>query len=112
MNASKVEYSQRKLIMWYKINELFSKGLRQAQICRETGLDKKTVRRYHNMTYEEFVSSPSYHRNYIKLLDPYEDTVKGWLEAHCDLSSSQVHDWLRERYPDFPDVNAKTVLIM
>lgn len=109
MNASKVEYSQRKLIMWYKINELFSKGLRQAQICRETGLDKKTVRRYHNMSYEEFVSSPTYHRHYIKLLDPYESTVKEWLEAHSDLSSSQVHDWLKERYQDFPNVNAKTV---
>lgn len=30
----------------YKIKELIEKGYRQSQICRETGLDKKTVRLY------------------------------------------------------------------
>lgn len=109
MNAYELERPERKLVMWYKVKELSEKGLRQAQICRETGLDKKTVRRYLGMTYDEFVSSPTYHRMYVKLLDPYEDTVRRWLEAHNELSSSQVHDWLRERYKDLPSVNAKTV---
>lgn len=95
--------------MWYKVKELSEKGLRQAQICRETGLDKKTVKRYLGMTYDEFVSSPTYHRMYVRLLDPYEETVRRWLEAHNDLSSSQVHDWLKEHYASMPEVNAKTV---
>lgn len=50
------------------------------------------------MSYDELKSSESYKRMYIKLLDEYPD-----------LSSSQIHDWLRERYPDLPDVNSKTV---
>ena len=58
----------------------------------------KTVRKYPRMSYDEFKSSESYKRMYIKLLD-----------EHPDLSSSQVHDWMRERYPDLPDVNSKTV---
>jgi len=109
MNAFELESPERKLVMWYKVKELSERGLRQAQICRETGLDKKTVRRYLSMTYDEFVASPTYHRMYVKLLDPYEDTVYKWLDAHNDLSSAQVHDWLRERYDDLPGVNTKTV---
>ena len=109
MNAYELERPERKLVMWYKVKELSEKGLRQAQICRETGLDKKTVKRYLGMTYDEFVSSPTYHRMYVRLLDPYEETVRRWLEAHNDLSSSQVHDWLKEHYASMPEVNAKTV---
>src|SRR5574344_493758 len=57
----------------------------------------------------EFKSSASYRRMYIKVLDPYERKVYSWLDEHPDLSASQIHDWLRERYRDLPDVNAKTV---
>lgn len=35
--------------------------------------------------------------------------VSSWLEEHPDLSASQIHDWLRERYADLPEVNGKTV---
>ena len=95
--------------MWYKIKELIEKGSRQSQICRETGLDKKTVRRYQKMSYEEFTISSVYKRMYTKLLDPYEEEIRQWLEGHNDLSSSQIHDWLRERHSDIPEVNIKTV---
>lgn len=95
--------------MWYKCNEKKELGLTKAQIARELGLDVKTVRKYLRMSYDEFKSSGSYKRMYIKLLDAYESKVSGWLDEHPDLSSSQVHDWLRERYPDLPEVNSKTV---
>ena len=98
MNAGILESPERKLVMWYKCNEKKELGLTKAQIARELGLDVKTVRKYLRMSYDEFKSSESYKRMYIKLLD-----------EHPDLSSSQIHDWLRERYPDLPDVNSKTV---
>lgn len=84
-------------------------GLTKAQIARELGLDVKTVRKYLGMSYDEFKSSASYKRMYIKVLDPYESKVSEWLDEHPDLSSSQIHDWLRERYHDLPAVNSKTV---
>ena len=31
------------------------------------------------------------------------------LDSHPYLSSSQIRDWLREQYEDFPDVGQKTV---
>lgn len=109
MNALKLTSPQRKLVMWYKCKELFEKGFTKAQICRTTHLDKKTVRRYLRMSSEEFINSQSYKRMYLRKLDPYEEVVRGWLEKYNDLSSSQIHDWLRERYSNLPRVNPKTV---
>ena len=109
MNAYELESPERKLVMWYKCKEKFDSGLSKAQIARELGLDVKTVRRYLRMSYDEFKSSESYKRMYIKILDPYESKVYEWLDEHPDLSASQIHDWLRERYEDLPDVNGKTV---
>ena len=109
MNAYELESPERKLVMWYKCKEKFEQGLSKAQIARELGLDVKTVRRYLKMSYDEFKSSESYKRMYIKVLDPYESKVYDWLNEHNDLSASQIHDWLRDRYDDLPQVNSKTV---
>lgn len=109
MDAYELTSPEWKLVMWYKCKELFDKGLSKAQICRETGLDKKTVRRYLHMSREEFMNSQTYKRMYVHLLDPYEGQVRMWLEAHNDLSSAQIYDWLREHHEDLPDVNIKTV---
>ena len=109
MNAYELESPERKLVMWYKCKEKREMGLTKAQIARELGLDVKTVRRYLSMSYDEFKSSGSYKRMYMKVLDSYESKVYGWLDEHPDLSSSQIYDWLRERYEDFPTVNIKTV---
>ena len=109
MNAYELESPERKLVMWYKCKEKFDSGLSKAQIARELGIDVKTVRHYLRMSYEEFKASESYKRMYIKVLDPYEGKVFEWLDAHPDLSASQIHDWLRERYEALPKVNGKTV---
>lgn len=109
MNAYKLESPERKLVMWYKCKENSEKGLKKAQIARNIGHDVKTVRKYLSMSYDEFKSSESYKRVYVRLLDPYESKVYKWLDDQPDLSSSQIHDWLRERYPDLPQVNSKTV---
>lgn len=109
MNAYELTSPQKKLVMWYKCTELFSKGFTKAQISRELGINRKTVRRYLRMSFEEFTGSYTYYRQYIKKLSPYEEKVRMWLDAHNDLSSSQIHDWLRENYSTLPTVDVKTV---
>lgn len=109
MNAQNLESPERKLIMWYKIKEKKANGFKKLQISRELGIDVKTVRRYLKMSYAEFKSSETYKRKYIKRLDCYEDIIRKWLDMHPDLSSSQVYDWLREHYKNFPQVSIKTV---
>ena len=40
--------------MWYKVNELKSKGLNKSQISKELGIDRATVRKYISMNESEF----------------------------------------------------------
>lgn len=98
-----------KLIMWSKINELISNGLKKSQISRLLGLDRGTVRRYASMSLEEFTASTSYERMYVHKLDPYEGFVVDYLTEFPFVSAAQVHDHLREKKPDFPKVSDKTV---
>lgn len=109
MEAIELKGSKKKLIMWYKIRELKAKGLTNKQTAKELGLHRDTVAKYLKMSQEEFESSGSYQRMYVHKLDAYEPFVRDSLERHPYLSASQINDWLREQYPDLPQVNAKTV---
>ena len=109
MDAEQLTGSLKKLVMWYKVKELKSKGLNKAQIARCLGINRNTVRKYQSMSESEFTNRQSYRRNYNHKLDSYEDFVHKSLESHPYLSSSQIRDWLREQYEDFPDVGQKTV---
>ena len=109
MDAQGLTSSQRKLVMWYKVTELKSKGLRCVQIAHELGLHRHTVEKYVRMSLEEFQASQAYERDFKYKLDIYEDEVKNELIRAPYLSSRQVHDHLREHHADFPDVSEKTV---
>lgn len=98
-----------KLIMWSKINELISDGLKFSQISRKLGLHRQTVSHYASMTFEEFQNSTSYQREYAHKLDIYEDYVLELLDKYSFISAAQVHDKLREHYPDMQKVSDKTV---
>lgn len=99
----------KKYLMWYKVNELFSKGLRRTQISSVLGLHRQTVSKYLSMSEAEFRSSQSYDRHYAHKLDAYEPFVVNELGLWPFLSAPQIHDRLRENFPDLPDVTEKTV---
>lgn len=98
-----------KLTMWSKIKELISDGLNFSQISRRLNIDRHTVSLYASMSYDEFVSSRSYERLYSHKLDDYEDFTVDYLRRYPFVSAAQVHDRLREHYPDFKPVSGKTV---
>ena len=50
--------------MWYKVRELQSKGLNKTQIGKHLGVDRSTVRRYLQMSREDFVRRRNSHRKY------------------------------------------------
>jgi transposase len=95
--------------MYHEIHNRKRAGYRAAQISRDLGLDKRTVRKYLSMSEEEYLDFINNQKNREKLLEPYEDFVKTRLESCEDASTAQVHDWLKEHYDDFIDVNEKTV---
>lgn len=51
------QYFKEKQYMWHKVRELQLKGLNKTQIGIYLGVNRKTVRRYLNMTMEEFVKN-------------------------------------------------------
>ena len=109
MDAQGLTSPQRKLVMWYKVKELKSKGLNCVQIGHELGLHRQTVMKYEKMALEEFQASQTYERDFKHKLDIFEEEVKNELIKAPYLSSRQVHDHLREHHADFPEVSEKTV---
>lgn len=96
--------------MWCKINDLFQKGLKTGQIAVALGLHPDTVRAYKKMSPEEVerrINSP-YNNHRIKLF-AYTDFASGLLKEFPFLTAPQIHDRLKEEYPDLPRVSEKTV---
>ncbi|GAA6424519.1 hypothetical protein K090096B2_39210 [Bacteroides fragilis] len=103
------QYFKEKQYMWHKVRELQLKGLNKTQIGIYLGVNRKTVRRYLNMTMEEFVKKQSSHRKYRLKLENYEQYVRANLEEYPYISAARIHDWLKECYPDFPRVCNRTI---
>jgi len=101
--------NSKKVIMWYKVQELHTEGLNKSQISRETGIHRKTVRAYLSMTESEFHTWIASTRCLPKKLNIYYEYVRELLKSHPYLSAAQVEDRLKERFNDMPLVHSKTV---
>jgi len=96
--------------MWYKVQELTEEGLNKSQISRETTLDRATVRKYQQISEDDFHSRIKQKKNLPKKLIKYHDYVKKILEKAPYLYAAQVEDRLKEHYyEDLPDVHSKTI---
>lgn len=95
--------------MWHKVNELYEKGLNKCQISQKLGLNRRTIRKYIEMSYDEFIESNACKRIFSKKLDCYESFVKELLLEFPFLSSAQVHDRIKEHYSNYQQVDNKTV---
>ena len=100
---------RKKYLMWYKVNELFSKNYKKSQIASLTGLHRQTVSKYLKMTEEEFCRSQSFERQYHHKLEAYERFILGELRLCASLSAPQIHDHLKENFADLPEVSGRTV---
>lgn len=72
--------SNNRVIMWYKIRELYSKGFNKSQIAFQLGLHRSTVRRYLKMDEDTLTAKLQHRRRYPRILDKYESYV-------CDVLS-------------------------
>jgi hypothetical protein len=62
------------------------------------GVCRNTVYRFLEMKPLEVAEWMSSSKVRSKKLDPFRDIILNWLREHPDMSSSQVQDWLKERY--------------
>ena len=98
-----------KLMTYYEIHRLFREEYTISQISRELVLNRRTVRSYLAMNeseYEQFINNQSDRK---KDLLTFEEFVKNRLEQFQDTSASQMHDWLKEKHGNFPQVSPKTI---
>ncbi|TRX45305.1 IS21 family transposase [Fulvivirga sp. M361] len=99
-----------KFMMYYEIHRLHHlEGRSVSWISQHLVLNRRTVNKYLAMSeqdYEQFLIKQS---SRSKKLDIYEGFIRDRLELYRDTSAAQMHDWLKEHFPDFPAVNQKTV---
>jgi len=86
--------------MYQELQQLKEMGLNKSQVQRKLSIDWKTVDRYWEVTPDEFAEIRRNNKR-TKKLKKYEDQIVKWLQEHPDMSSSQIHDWLKEHYPDY-----------
>jgi len=99
----------KKLTMYNKVKELSREGLSICQISRTTGLDRVTVRKYLQMSEEDFSDFLALQKQRLRKLQPYEQFIKERVTDYPDCSAAQVEDWLKEHHPDFQEVTTRTI---
>lgn len=81
-----------------EIHRLHKQGFDVSKIARKLGIARGTVYKYLEKTPEEMAIWLASCRSRQKKLDTYREQILKWLEEHPDLSTSQIHDWLKEAY--------------
>ena len=97
------------LTMYNKIRNLLREGLSKSAISRQTGYDRKTVSKYLSMTEDELELTLEQAKHREHKLAPYEEFVRQRIERYQHCTAAQVEDWLKEIYPDFPQVTSRTI---
>lgn len=73
-------------------------------IANYLGLNFRTVRKYLDMSLEEYEKYAEQYGRKPRTLDEYKDFIADKLRSFPDTSAAQMHDWLKEAYPFFPAV--------
>jgi hypothetical protein len=104
-----MEKFYHKWIMYHELHKQDRNGMTPPQIASYLVMDTRTVKKLLAMSEQEYVDFQEKLSTRTKKLAPYEDYIKSRLELCLEASSAQVHDWLKEHYPDFPQVSIKSV---
>lgn len=85
--------------MYTRIQELKEHGVSQNKAAQYLGVHRKTIKRYWNMTADEY---EKYHNSVRKssVLDQYRDIIVSWITQFPCITAAQICDWLKENYDD------------
>jgi transposase len=98
-----------KFMIYFEIHRMHKQGHSISQISQHLELNRRTVSKYLSMDEQEHEAFLSRKSDRKKVLIPYEGFVRERLGLYPDTPAAQMHDWLKERYADFPLVSPKTV---
>lgn len=94
--------------MYFSIQQMKKQGLNQSQVKRNLDVSRNTVIKFWNMSVDEYKLFLEGLECRSKKLDPFKDTIIGWLREYPDLSAAQVLDWLKERHGDLQIAESTT----
>ena len=83
--------------MYSQIQQLKAQGFKKERVSKMLHMSKNTVRKYWDMTPDEYVALAEVIRK-SHTLAQYEPVILKWLYEFPSISSAQVHDWLLEHY--------------
>jgi transposase len=89
------------IFMFAKIMELKQLGYRKLRAAKHLNIDVKTIRKYWEMSQDEYISYVQETKERSRIMDPYRDYILQLLRDYSDLSSGCINDKLREKYDDF-----------
>lgn len=99
-----------RMSVYTEIHRLRESGHRSIQwIANYMGLNFRTVRKYLKMSLEEYERYAEGFGQKPRKLEEYKEFIADKLRIYPDTSAAQMHDWLKEAYPFFPDVSPRTV---
>lgn len=101
------ENLRKKYILWSNIVDLRSRGINITRTAHCLGVSRDTVKHLQSLSSDELFRK--YQESRRCKLQNYEQAVVSLLFTFPSTSSSRVHDYLKEHYPDFPNVCDKTV---
>jgi transposase len=87
--------------MYNKIQALRRSGYSIRRCAREVDIDRKTVRKYWNMSPDEYVAYLAKCMSRTKILDPYRDEIVLKMETYPNITAAIVYDQLREKHSGF-----------
>jgi len=89
------------ILMYSDIQKLKRLGYKKNRASKKLGIDAKTVRKYWDMSQDEYLAYLLECKERSKIMDPYKDSVLESLKKYPDITSSIIDDRLREEYKDF-----------
>ena len=96
-------------IMYHELHKLHRLGFSKAKIADFLVMDARTVSKYLKMDEQGYEQHLVHISERKKILSNYESFVADKLAVFQDTSAAQVHDWLKEYHPGFPEVSPRTV---
>lgn len=89
------------IIMYSDIQKLKALGYKKQRAARQLNIDTKTVRKYWDMTEDEYITYYLESKERSKIMDPFHDYVLTRIAEHPEITSSIIYDNLREEFAGF-----------
>lgn len=87
----------KRWLMYSKIQSMKSEGFSQRQVARTLEVHRRTVKKYWDMTPDEYQSTILEPAKKSRL-EQHKELILSWLRTYPEVTAAQIHDWLKEKY--------------